>query len=130
MSEHPNVQRLRDAYTAFGKGDFDVLTQLWADDIRWHEPGSTELSGEYTGPQQVFAMFGRLMEITEGSFRLDVRTVLADDNWGTAVVHLTAHRGERTLDTVSAHIMRIRDGRVAEFWEASTDQAALDAFFG
>ena len=74
-------------------------------------------------------MFGRTMELTEGSFRVDLRTVFADDTDGAAVVRFSGHRGERTLDVLAAHLFRFEGDRVAEFWEAHTDQAAVDAFF-
>ncbi len=44
MSEHPDVARLRDGYTAFGKGDFAALDDLFAEDIRWTLP--------HPGPRQ------------------------------------------------------------------------------
>jgi ketosteroid isomerase-like protein len=129
VSEHPNVARLRGAYGAYGKGDLDHLTEVWTPDIRWHEPGRNQLSGEYTGASAVFEVFGRTMELTEGSFRVDLRTVFADDTDGAAVVRFSGHRGERTLDVLAAHLFRFEGDRVAEFWEAHTDQAAVDAFF-
>ena len=129
MSELPSVARLREAYEAFGKGDLDRLAELWTADIAWHEPGRNELSGEYTGPPAVFDMFRRTMELSEGSLRVEVRTVLADDTDGVAVVRLSAHRGDRTLDVMAAHVVRFDGDRVAEFWEAHNDQAAVDDFF-
>ncbi|MGY1653914.1 nuclear transport factor 2 family protein [Geodermatophilus sp. SYSU D01119] len=130
MTEHPNVARMREGYEAFGKGDLDRVRELWRPDIRWHEPGSNPLAGHYTGVDEVFALFGRLFEITEGSFRAEVRATFADDTDGVAVVRLTAHRGDRDLDVVAAHLFRYEDGLVAEFHEAHTDQAAVDAFYG
>ena len=129
MAEHLNAARLREGYEAFGKGDLDRLTELWTPDIRWHEPGRNQLAGEYTGPSQVFEMFGRVMELSEGSFRVELRTILADDTDGVAVVRFSGHRGDRTLDVLAAHVFRFEGDRVAEFWEAHTDQATVDEFF-
>src|SRR5262249_55103134 len=79
MAEHPNVARIRDGYTAFAKGDFAVLTDLFAEDLLWHDSGRNQLSGDYRGREAVFGLFGKLMEVTEGSFRIDLRAVFADD---------------------------------------------------
>ncbi|SEO38359.1 nuclear transport factor 2 family protein [Trujillonella endophytica] len=130
MSEHPNAARIREGYEAFGKGDLAVLAELWQPDIVWHEPGNTALSGTYRGTEAVFALFGRIMELTEGSLRGEPLLICADDDYGTALVRLTAHRGDRSLSTLVAHVFRVVDGRTAEFWEGPTDQPALDAFFG
>jgi uncharacterized protein len=129
MSEHPNVMRMREGYEAFSKGDLDRLRDLWRPDIRWHEPEGNQLSGHYTGTDQVFDLFRRLFELTEGSFRAEVRATFADDTDGVAVVRLTAHRGDRDIDVIAAHLFRYEQGLVAEFWEAHTDQPALNAFY-
>ncbi|MGY1776330.1 nuclear transport factor 2 family protein [Geodermatophilus sp. SYSU D00804] len=127
--EHPNVVRIHEAYAAFGKGDLDRLRELFAEDVRWHEPGQNQLSGEFTGADEVFGMFGRLAAITEGTFRVEVRAAFADDTDGVGVLRLTASRGDRALDVLTAPVFRFEDGRIAEFWEANTDQAAMDAFY-
>jgi uncharacterized protein len=130
MSEHPHVQLLRDGYAAFGKGDFAALDDLFAEDIRWHEPGRNQLAGTYEGRPAVYDMFGRLMELTENSFRVDLRSVFADDDTGVAVVHITARRGEKSFEVTNAHVFRFTGDRVAEFRETSGDQHAVDEVFG
>ncbi len=131
MSDHPNLLRSRKGYEAFAKGDLATLTEQWREDIRWHEPGTSELAGDYEGPQAVFGMFARLMELTESSFRAEPVLVCADDEHGMALVRFTAHRGDRHLDTLVAQVARFDgDGRVAEFWNAPTDQPVMDRFLG
>jgi ketosteroid isomerase-like protein len=130
MSEHPHVTLLRGAYEAFGKGDIAALDDVFAEDIRWHEPGRNQLSGTYEGRTAVYEMFGRLMEITEGSFRMEVRTVLADDDHAVSVVDSSARRGENSFSVMNTHVSRFAGDRVAEFWETTDDQYAVDAVFG
>jgi uncharacterized protein len=129
MSEHPNVARMREGYEAFGKGDLETLRQLWTDDIRWHESGHSDLAGTYEGPDAVFGYFGRLVELTEGSLRVEPRAFLADDTYGCAPVTVTAHRGDRSIEVLNVQLARFEDGRLAEFWNTSTDEEALDRFF-
>ena len=93
MAEHPNVARIRDGYAAFAKGDSTVLTDLFAEDLLWHNSGRNQLSGDYRRREAVFGLFGKLMELTEGSFSIDLRAVFADDERGVALVILTASRG-------------------------------------
>jgi uncharacterized protein len=98
MAENPNVARTRDGYAAFAKGDFAVLTDLFVEDLVWHDSGRNQLSGEYRGRDAVFGFFGKLMEITEGSFCADLRALFADDERGVALVVLTASRGGRSVE--------------------------------
>ena len=130
MSEHPNVMRLRRGYEAFGKGDLAALDDLFAEDIRWTIPGRGQLAGTYQGRQAVYAMFGRLLELTEGSFRVEPRKVFADATDAVVVVTSTAHRGERSVEVLNVHVSRLRDGQVVEFREATTDQYAMDELIG
>lgn len=129
MSEHPNVELMRRGYAAFGGGDFEALNELFAEDIVWHETGRGPLAGDYRGRENVYALFGRLMELTEGSFRLDIHAILADDEHAVALVVANAGRGGREATANQAHVFHLRDGRVTEFWDASTDQYAFDELF-
>jgi uncharacterized protein len=130
MSEHSNVARIKDGYAAFAKGDLAALNDLFADDVLWHVDGRNQLVGEYRGRDAVYGFFGRLMEVTEGTFHLDVHAVLADDAHGVALVVTTASRPGRSVTTQNAHVFHLRDGRVTEFWDASTDQYSTDEMIG
>ena len=130
MAEHPNVARIKDGYAAFAKGDFARLSEVFAEDLLWHEGGRNQVAGDYRGRDAVYAFFGKLMEITEGTFHLDVRAVFADDEHGLALVVTTASRGSLSVKIDDVHILRMRDGKVAEFWTATTDQYAIDELLG
>lgn len=130
MAEHPNAARIRDGYAAFATGDFAVLTDLFAEDLLWHLGGRSQLAGDYRGREAVFGLFGKLMEVTGGSFRLDVHAVLADDEHAVALVFATASRDGRSITDNDAHVFHMRDGKVVEFWTAATDQYAFDELIG
>ena len=130
MSEHPHVALLREGYEAFDKGDYAALDELFAEDIRWHEPGRNQLSGTYEGRTAVYELFGRLMELTEGSYHKELRALLADDSNGVGIVDVRAHRGDRSYSVRSAHHFRFSGDRITEFWEATTDQYAIDEVMG
>ena len=130
MAEHPNVARIRDGYAAFAKGDFAALTDLLAEDLVWHQGGRNQLVGDYRGREAVFGYFAKLMEVTEGSFHVDVHAVLADDEHGVALTVATASRGGRSMTANDADVMHLRDGKITEFWTSSTDQYAFDEVIG
>jgi ketosteroid isomerase-like protein len=129
MSEHPNVQHMRDGYVAFGQGDLAALEELLSEDVVWHVPGHTPLAGHYEGRTAVFEFFGKVLELTEGSFTVEPITLLADDRYGSAPVRVTAHRDDRHLDVMNVQTSRLEDGRVVEFWDTTTDPDAMEAFF-
>jgi uncharacterized protein len=130
MSDHPNARRFRDGYAAFAKGDFAALDDLFDENIRWNQPGRSQLAGTYEGRTAVYEMFGRLMQLTEGSFATEPVTVLADDETGVAVCRTTGHRGNVRADITDAHIVRFREGLITEFTAATTGQYDLDELIG
>jgi ketosteroid isomerase-like protein len=130
MAEHPNVARIRDGYAAFAKSDFAALNDLFAEDLLWHVGGRNQLSGDYLGREAVFGFFSKLMQVTEGSFHVDVHAVLADDQHGVAMVLATASRGGQSIQVKNADVAHLRDGKVVEFWISSTDQYAFDELIG
>jgi ketosteroid isomerase-like protein len=127
VAEHPDVERARRGYEAFAKGDLATLSELIADDCTWHVTGAGHLSGDYHGQEQVFGFFGRLIEETGGTFRLDVHDILANDEHTVALCTLSASRGNKSIEVPVANVSHIRDGKVAEFWAATADpQATID----
>ena len=130
MAEHPNVTRMKDGYAAFAKGDFAVLDDLFADDVVWHVGGRNQLTRDYRGRDEVYGFFGRLLELTEGSFHIDLHTIFADDEHGVALVATSSSRGGKSVRINEAHVYHLRDGKVTEFWDASTDAYALDELIG
>jgi ketosteroid isomerase-like protein len=130
-SAHPNAQRLRDAYDGFLRGDLGPLDDLLAEDVGWYEAGRNQLSGLHRGRDAVQRVVQRLGELTGGSLRLDVRTVLADDTHGVVVMRTSARREGRSFDDgLELHVHRFRDGRVTEWHQAFEDQYAVDAVLG
>jgi uncharacterized protein len=130
VAEHLNVARIRDGYAAFAKGDFAVLNDLFAEDLLWHEPGQNQLSGDHRGREAVYGLLSKLMEVTEGSLRVELDAVVADDEHAVALVVLTASRGGQSVQVNAAQVFHMRDGRVAEFWSLAADPNAFDEIIG
>ena len=129
LSDHPNEDVVRRAYEAFASGDMGTIRTLWTDDIVFHVKGLGELDGDYAGPDAVFGFFAKLSAETDGTFRLDVHTILADDEHSVTLLMQHAERRGRTLDSEVVHIGHMRDGKTSEFWAAVTDPGAAVAFW-
>jgi ketosteroid isomerase-like protein len=69
------------------------------------------------------------MELTQGTFRIEIKEVLANDAAVAVVVRSTAKRGERTLDDQQIHLLHLRDGRVVDIWQFVGDEPAVEAFW-
>lgn len=129
-AQHVNVERGRRNYEAFAKGDMATIRESMTDDVLWHIFGHSPLSGDYRGKDAVFGFFGKLMEMTGGTFKLDVHDVLANDEHGVALVTEHGHRDGKTWNSRTVHVTHLDpQGRVKEFWSFPEDQSAADAFF-
>ena len=127
---HPNVDLLNRGYDAFEKGDLDTLRELFAQDVVFHAAGRSQIAGDYRGQDEVFGFFGKLVELTGGTFKIERHAVLADDEHGTALTSVTATREGNTMTQNAVDVFHFRDGKVAEVWTLDSDQYAGDEFFG
>jgi uncharacterized protein len=126
---HPNEVLIRKGYDAFKNNDLETLGELFADDIVWHTAGDNLISGDTRGKQEVFGLFGRLFEETDGTFMNEVHDAFGSDEHAVALTRIRGQRNGKTLETDAVHVMHIKDGKATESWVMSKDQAATDAFW-
>ena len=130
MADHPNVERMRKGYDAFGRGDMDYLrNEMFADDVVFHVTGDNPLAGDYKGIDEVFGFFGRLMEMSGGTFSLEVHDVLANDEHGVGLVRTRAEREGKRIDINASHVFHLRDGKITENWTLVEDSRPFDDFW-
>jgi ketosteroid isomerase-like protein len=126
---HPNEDLLRRGYAAFSTGDMDTVFGLLADDMVWHNGGSNQLSGDFRGHEAIMGMFGKLMEVTGGTFRIDIHDVLANDTHGTVLVTSHAERDGQAMSIRQVDIWHVANGKATEFWSFPEDSAVVDKIF-
>jgi ketosteroid isomerase-like protein len=130
MAEHPNVQRIRDAYAAFAAGDLPAVFKDLAPDAVFHFSGEGPNSGDHKGEEAISTALVNLFELTGGSLVLDIKGVYADDHHGAVVIRETATRTDGAkLDVNEVHVLAIQDGRITELWDLPDDPDAHDRFF-
>jgi ketosteroid isomerase-like protein len=91
-SSTKNEELVRAGYAAFRQGDMAAFNTLFVPDIIWHVPGRNPLSGDKHGIADTLSYFGQLMALTDGSFRIDLRDVLANESIATGIHHESATR--------------------------------------
>ena len=126
---HPNEELIRRGYQAFATGDMATLNELFADDIVWHAPGRNELAGTFRGKDEVFANLQKNVEMTGGTFKLDIHAILADDEHAVTLLRASAEREGKALDDNTVQVFHIKDGKVTESWLHPSDAYASDEFW-
>ena len=126
---HPNAELLRGGYDAFAKGDIPTVLGIFAEDIAWHVPGRSPLSGDYRGHQEVVGFFAKAMELSGGTLRVEADEILADGERIIALTTVSAERDGRSWSSPEVHVWRVQDGRAITFREFQGDQEAEDRFW-
>jgi ketosteroid isomerase-like protein len=121
-TEHPNAALTRRVFAAFGK-DAMAISAALARDIVWRVPGHTVMSGEYRGRREVVEFLRRTGVETGGTYRSELHTVFADDDWAVAIYRATGRRNGIDLDVDQAFVIRCRDGRWQEVTAVPLDSA-------
>jgi len=125
-----DVEVVRELYRAFSAQDVPTMRRLFDPDVVWHQPGRSVLAGEHHGVDGVLAFFGRVAELSDGTFTVDLQAVASGDGH---IFALHTGRGQargQVLDDRNVLVCHLRDGRVASVWEHHEDLHAVDAFWG
>jgi uncharacterized protein len=121
---------VRKGFDAFANGDIATLQELFHPDIVWHGAGNSPVSGDYKGGNEVFELFGRILEETQGSFSQEIHAITEGDGHVVAITHATATRNGKTLDDNQVVIFHIDDDdKVTEVWITPWDQASSTEFW-
>lgn len=119
MSVQKNVQIVKDAYAAFGRGDIQGLLALLAEDVEWISPGGAlPPAGTYRGRAAVAGFFQKLSEVLEFS-SFEPREFVAEGD-RVLVVGFDSWRAKATNRTFEGHwvmAFTVRNGKVTNVRE-------------
>jgi uncharacterized protein len=128
--DHPYVQKIMAYQAAMARQDFAEGRRIFAPDVIYAVPGANPLSGRYEGPEAVMGYFGRLMELTAGTYDI------SDMNWlasGDRIALATRNRAtiaDRFFEWDEVIVFEFVDGLKKRIDLFQADQSAVDSFFG
>ncbi len=121
---------VRQGYAAFNSHDTERLRALFATDVVQHVPGNGPLAGTYKGPDAVLGYYGRLAELTDGTFRADLIDVHGDGLGHVVASHqITATRNGITRVSRGSIVFLVVGDKVIDLLELHGDLPGDDAFF-
>ncbi len=123
LSNDQKIQRVRDAFDAFKRGDMKALSDAWSDDFVWHASGSV-FGGDFKGKDAAIAAIARYPQEFQ-DITLDFHDIVANDNHVVALVNSSSKRNGKTYQDQIVYVFHINDqGKTTEAWIiADTEQA-------
>lgn len=108
-----NAALIKSGYDAFARGDIQGAFAVFAEDILWHIPGRGPLSRDYRGHAEVLGFFQHFMELSHGTFRIQVDDILAKGDRVVVLCTESAQRGDRSWSSPQVHVWTSRMGEPA-----------------
>ena len=121
---------MRRGYAAFNTGDVATLLSIFTQDVTQHVPGSSPLAGTYKGPEAVLGYYGKLADMTDGTFRAHLVDVHGDGAGHVCSVHqIRATRNGAPRVSRGSILFTMVGDKVSDLLEMRADLPGDDAFF-
>jgi len=124
-----NIDLIRRGYDAFARGDVQAALAAFAPDIFWHVPGRGPLSRDYRGHAEVLGFFQHFMELSGGTFRIQIDDIVANGDRVVVLCTESATRGSHSWSSPQVHLWTVTEGRATAFWQFQGDQQTEDEFW-
>lgn len=121
---------VRRGYKAFSEGDMETLGSLYADDVVQSMPGNNQLSGEHKGRDDVLGLYGKLFELSGGTFAIDLKSVEAKGDKVLTTHGTKAERDGKTLTDTETIEFTFDGDKISRLDLTTEDEAAINEFWG
>jgi ketosteroid isomerase-like protein len=133
MAEQDNVQVVKDAYAAFGRGDIPAVVNACAPEVEWIIPGGPGIpvAGTFHGREGVAKFFHALGE-NQTARQFEPREFIAQGDKVVVLGHYQwlIERTGKPYECDWVHVFTIRDGGVVRFQEYSDTATEAEAYRG
>jgi uncharacterized protein len=126
---HANERFVRTLYGAMARGDGRQLASALTSGTQWIMPGRGDLSGTYTGPDEIFGLWKRIAEQSGGGLHLELRDVVVNDDIAVALVTVRGSRGGRQLEERQVAVFELVGDHVKSATFMYEDPQAYDEFW-
>ena len=131
MTDQSNIEIVKDAYAAFGRGDVAGILRDMAPNVEWEVAGPKEIpwAGTFRGHDDVKKFFATI-DAESDVHSFEPHTFIAD---GDKVVILgsekiSSKRTGRAYEANWAHVFTVAGGKILKFREYTDTFAIVSAF--
>lgn len=127
MGDHPDVEILKRGHQAFNDRDYETLKDCFAEDVKWHTPGSGPMAGTIEGRDEL--MQNLFEPAKDAPLRVETHDVLANDEHLVGISTLHIGSGGEKESFRSVEVCHTRDGKISERWGLVEGEAKLEEVF-
>ena len=120
---------IRRGYRAFGEGDMETLGSLYTDDVVQTMSGNNPLSGEYQGRDNVLGLYGKIFELSGGTYKAELKSVKTEGDKVVSVHHSQGERGGKTLSDDESIEFSFSGDKITRLDVTAGDQTTVDDFW-
>ena len=127
----PKIEAVKAYLEAARRQDFPAMLAVFADDLVYRVHGRGPLSGETHGKSAALDYFGKVMELTGGTYSITgVVDWLASSERVALVANESATRHGKNLEWTRVIVFRFRENLIAEVSLFDDRQTELDELLG
>lgn len=127
---HPNIKVVQDYLETVKTGDFKAAAELFDENVKIRIPGRNQISGEYHGSAGVFASFGKMLDLSGGTYHItEFVDWLASDSRVCLLARQEATRDGETYSYLRNIVFKIADGKMRDIQIFEADQHEFDDFW-
>lgn len=128
MSAEEDIGLVRRGYEAFIAGDMEWMNEHLHENIVWHSPGNSVLSGDYRGRENVLAWFAKTVQIALPEF--DIHDIVGSEDHVVAILTINwrRHDNQETFEDRNVQVFHVDEGRAIEVWTVTENPNGFDQF--
>ncbi|MGI9423241.1 MAG: nuclear transport factor 2 family protein [Hyphomicrobiaceae bacterium] len=110
---HCPSQIVRDFYAARASGNLDAVRTFIAPDVLWIEPAVGDQTGELHGADAVIDMITKALELTSGTFALEIGEIVEVAGHCAAVISWSAEKAGHAISSRELATFSVVKNRIA-----------------
>lgn len=127
----PKIALVQKYLEAAKRQDFPAMLASFTTDLVYRVPGSGPLAGETRGQSAALDYFGRVMQLTGGTYSITgIADWLSSADRVALIATETASRNGKRLDWTRIVVFTFKDGLISEVSLFDDKLAELDALLG
>lgn len=126
-----NLELIDQLFAAYAKRDFNELSQILAENIKWTFRGNNPVSGVKSGINEVISFFDEMGKIMSGSNVKAEKLVMgSNDEYVIECQHIWTNRNDgNNLDHHVCVLWQFKDNKITAGEHFFADPVASDDFF-